>query len=114
MQAQEVLMRLASLILCVLGLAIGVSGRAGVAPAEARWRASKIVVIPDNQKLPDGTLQGRSRVEAKNVEIRIGDAIITAEAADVAGWRGAPGPVEIVLTGNVRVKTVLNPIPPQW
>jgi hypothetical protein len=43
------------------------------------------------------------------LEIHIGDAIITAEAAEVANWIGATGPVEIVLTGNVRLKTILDP-----
>jgi hypothetical protein len=106
-------MRRVFLILCVLALTIGVNGQTGVTPTEARWTASEMAVIPHVRNLPNGHKQGYSSLTAKNVEIRIGDTVITADAAEVADWKGSPGLTNIVLSGNVRLTTVLNPHPPR-
>jgi hypothetical protein len=106
-------MRRVFLTLGVLGLTIGVNGQSGVTPAEARWKASEMTITPHMRDLPNGHKQGYSSLAAKTVEIRIGDTVVTADAAEVADWKGAPGRTTIVLSGNVRLTTVLNPIPPR-
>jgi hypothetical protein len=59
-------------------------------------------------------VEGGQRVvhilRARTVEIRIGNSVITADEASVDDWNGSTGPVEIVLNGNVRVRTVLDPL----
>ena len=106
-------MRLTRIVLlasCMLGLTIGLNGQTGVAPSEATWTTAQISVGPGPvREMPDGHRLMTSRVAAKTVEIRVGQTIITADAAEVGDWVGAVGPVDIVLTGNVHVRTVLDP-----
>lgn len=107
-------MRLTRLVLlasCILGLTIGLNGQTGIAPAEATWTTAQISVGPGPMRdLPNGHRQTTSHLTAKTVEIRVGNTIITADAAEVSDWPGSVGPVDIVLTGNVHIRTVLNPI----
>jgi hypothetical protein len=102
-------MKFAFLTLCVLGLTVGVNGQAGVSPAEASWKWTEGTVGPGTpHELPNGHVQMTNRLTAKNVEIRIGNSVITADVAEVGDWRGVTGPVDIALAGNVHVKTVLD------
>jgi hypothetical protein len=103
-------MRIGFLALCVLGLTVGLNGQAGTAPAEARWQINSPRVISYSRPLPDGKTRTAALLQAQSVEIRIGNTVITADQASVDDWLGATGPVEIALTGNVRVRTVLDPL----
>ena len=103
-------MRTGFLVLCLLGLTVVLNGQAGTAPAEARWQWESATVGADIRILQGGQ-KAVHVLRAKTVEIRIGNTVITADEASVDNWIGSTGPVDIALTGNVRVRTVLDPAP---
>lgn len=106
-------MRIAFVLLAVLGLTIGVGGQSGVqAPqAQATWKTDAMSIAigsGDKVTLPGGRAGMAARLVAQGVEIRIGNSILVADEAEVSNWAGSTGPAEVQLRGNVRLRTVLD------
>ena len=119
-------MRTVILCLCLLGLTMGVSGQDkadfarrvaeatvliddGPPAAILKARKLEVGVVPSVQgKDTTTTMRMQSRVVAKgDVEIRIGQSIISADEAEIR--YGGPGEQDDVeLRGNVRLKAHLK------
>jgi len=100
--------------ICMLGLAIGLSGQTSVTPVTTTTQQAKILdpavstprfafsaheaeVSPDGKRL---SLQGA-------VEIRVGSTVMTADEADIVF--ASPGEQsDIQLRGKVRVRAILR------
>lgn len=101
-------MKTAAACLCILGLTMVINGQETGAPSNqpvARMLIGSMEVGSAPVKiLPGGGSQIGSRAVAKNVEIQVGSAVVTADEAEIR--YGAPGqPDELDLRGNVRMKT---------
>jgi lipopolysaccharide export system protein LptA len=110
-------MRTAILCLCVLGLTIVVNGQDKSAPLFAvkpspaailKARQIEVGVVETSVRREGEPMVMKSRVVAKgDVEIRIGQSLITADEAEIR--YGAPGePDDVELRGNVRLKAHLT------
>ena len=106
-------MRIVTACLCVLGLTIVANSQekgarvADTPPAAVlKARQLEVGVVPAVQA--NGATTTRSRVVAKgDVEIRLGQSIITADEAEIR--YGAPGePDDVELRGHVRLKAHLT------
>jgi len=103
-------MRVSLLLFCILGLTIGVNGQAAP-PGEANWKADQTTIEATTRLIGDGTGGAQVaiiRMTLRGVEIRIGNAVITADSAQTTDIGVGPIPREFVLSGNVRLRTVLD------
>jgi hypothetical protein len=112
-------MRIAFLVVCLVGLTVGLNGQTGVqAPAIT-------FTTPDGQVLPslacgDAAIhpgritvgqQGSSTIwVGQNVRITIGSTVITAESAVIENWAvgGAQSIRAVQLKGNVELKGTVS------
>ena len=107
-------MRIVLSCLAMLALTMAVSGQdiAPTAPvkatSEAIMQARQMQVgVFELQVLRDGGLAVLSRVVGKDVEIRIGSTLITADEAEIRyGAHGEQSDVQ--LRGNVHLKAILE------
>jgi hypothetical protein len=97
-------MRVVTLCLCILVLTVVASGQVTAPPTpEAEFTSSGQMWIEGGQIPPNG----KTIIHAIRAEIRIGDALITADEADEnVGAIGQPS--EFELRGSVHLKAIVK------